>query len=136
MFYLTEKPIDTLALRRHLDSTQLGGIVIFEGVVRDRHDDRTVRHLHYEAAEPLVAPVFEAIAAEGIRRHGPATIAAAHRVGILVPGETAVWIGVATPHRTAAFDLCRFLIDTIKEQLPVWKKEVYTDGEGHWVNSP
>lgn len=105
---------------------------MFIGTVRDSTQDRRVLRLEFEAYESMAIAEMRKIAEEVQRRWKAQEVAIHHRVGVLNPGEIAVVIAVATPHRKAAFEACQYAIDTLKETVPIWKKEVYEDGEV-WV---
>lgn len=136
MLTVTDQPIDTTALRRECALHTAGALVIFEGVVRDFHQAQKVLRLEYEANQALAAAEYELIVQEASRMYPLLWTRCVHRVGSASPGETAVWLGVATAHRAQAFEACRFIIDQIKERLPVWKKEYYENGESGWINAP
>jgi molybdopterin synthase catalytic subunit len=102
--------------------------------VRDSHEGVRVRHLEYEAFEALAVREGERILAEAIARFGAAHAACLHRVGDLAIGELAVWVGVSAPHRHEAFLACRYIIDEVKQRVPIWKKEHYVSGDSGWVN--
>jgi molybdopterin synthase catalytic subunit len=109
-----------------------GAVVLFSGTVRDHAEGRPgVTGLEYEAYEDEVAPRLSAIAAEA-RRRWPVLgrIALLHRVGALAVGETSVVVVVSSPHRPEAFDAARFCIDTLKETVPIWKREMWEGGSG------
>lgn len=133
-FGLVREPIDVAALRAALADPACGGYAAFEGWVRDSNEGRRVRHLEYEAYEPLAVREAERIIAEAVARFGVRHAACAHRVGDLRVGELAVWVGVSAPHRDEAFRACRYIIDEIKQRLPIWKKEHYAGGDSGWVN--
>jgi molybdopterin synthase catalytic subunit len=136
MFTLEQTPLDAAALRAELVTQAAGALVVFEGWVRDHNHGRTVIRLAYEGAEQLAAREFALIADEAKTTFGVLTLRCAHRVGSLTPGEVAVWVGVISAHRGAAFDACRYVIDELKKRLPVWKKEFYADGDSGWINAP
>jgi MoaE-MoaD fusion protein len=110
-----------------------GAIALFSGIVRDQTGGRRVKFLEYEAHAPMALAKMREIAA-AIRARWPGTlrVALVHRVGRLEIGESSVMIAVSSPHRREAFDACHFAIDTLKETVPVWKKEYFEDGEV-WV---
>lgn len=135
MFALSDRPIDPAALRASLDAADAGGVVIFEGQVRGHSGGRAVAGLDYEAYPELAQAEGDAILAAAIARHGLVRATCVHRVGPLCPGELAIWIGVSAPHRAAAFDGCREIIEQVKARLPVWKHERFADGGSHWVNA-
>jgi molybdopterin synthase catalytic subunit len=110
-----------------------GAIALFSGIVRDQTGGRRVKFLEYEAHAPMALAKMREIAA-AIRARWPGTlrVALVHRVGRLEIGESSVMIAVSSPHRREAFEACHFAIDTLKETVPVWKKEYFEDGEV-WV---
>ena len=136
MFSLHPEPFDAAALRADLLQRAAGALVVFEGWVRDHSHGRTVIRLDYEGAEQLAAREFSVLAGEAKAKFGVLALRCAHRVGSLQPGEAAVWVGVISAHRGAAFDACRYVIDELKKRLPVWKKEFYADGDSGWINAP
>ena len=105
----------------------------FIGAVRDHARGRSIRYLEYEAYPEMAVQEMERIADEASRRWPDTRVAIAHRVGHLEIGDLAVVVVAASPHRAEAFEACRFAIDTLKETVPIWKKEVATDGE-YWVD--
>ncbi len=139
-FQITSVPIDPSTWRDALvqDAPALaaGGIVVFEGVVRDHSAGRPVLSLEYEAYTALAVREGERILAEARARFAIEEAVAVHRTGHLALGETAVWVGVAAAHRGAAFDACRFVIDELKARVPIWKREHYADGPAEWVGVP
>ena len=138
-FLVASAPIDPAACRAALVASAgvaAGGVVVFEGVVRDHNAGRPVVSLEYEAYGALAVREGERIAAETRRRFPVEAVLAVHRTGHLALGETAVWVGVAAAHRGAAFDACRYVIDEIKTRVPVWKREHYADGPAEWVGVP
>jgi molybdopterin synthase catalytic subunit len=129
---ITREPLDRAALVEAVAHSSVGGIVVFEGVVRDNARGKQVRYLEYDVyAEMAIAKIRE-IVAEAERLWGAQRVAVAHRVGRLEIGEASVIVVVATPHRNEAFEACRYIIDTLKTTVPIWKKEVATNGE-EWV---
>ena len=133
MFCITTTPIDTIALRQALDHPQAGGLVIFEGVVRNHHQGRAVRHLDYEGHAPLAITQGERILDEARNRWPLLKALGCHRLGHLEVGEAAVWIGVASAHRAEAFAACAWIMDAVKHQVPVWKRETFVDGTVAWA---
>lgn len=133
MFLLQSTPLpspeDLLPLADHA----CGGVVTFEGRVRDHHEGRAVTALEYEAYEALALAEGARILDEAAARFAPVRVAAAHRHGRLGLGEAAVVVVAASAHRQEAFAACRWVIDAIKERLPVWKREHYADGTRAWV---
>lgn len=130
---LTDEPIDVGALEREVHAPRYGAVVVFSGIVRETSPaGKTVQYLEYEAYAGMAEAEMERIAEELERRWAGCTVAVVHRVGRLEIGEASVAIAVATPHRAAAFEACRYAIDRLKETVPIWKKEVFADGS-QWV---
>jgi molybdopterin synthase catalytic subunit len=133
MYKITTEPIDVDALYRAVLRDQDGAVVTFHGVVREYSDSgRAVRYLEYEAYPEMAEAQMRAIGAEIKRRWDIDDVAMVHRIGRLEIGEASVVIAVAAPHRGEAFDACEYAIDTLKATVPIWKKEVFADGEV-WV---
>lgn len=118
------------AARSHAEGC--GAVATFIGVVRATHQGRRVRHLEYEAFEPLAVKVFGRIAAEAAEHWPSATVGIHHRVGRLDVGEASVIVTAATPHRADAFQACRYAIERVKQIAPVWKHEFFEDGDT-WI---
>lgn len=111
-----------------------GAVASFLGVVRDHHDGRAVDHLVYECHRPMAEAVLRALAEEARGRFGAdLAITVVHGVGRMAPGEVSLAIHVSSAHRPAAFAACRHLLERIKEDLPVWKRERYADGDARWL---
>jgi molybdopterin synthase catalytic subunit len=133
-FRLTQASIDTHGARRELENLGAGGYVSFEGWVRDYNEGREVTRLEYEAFQELAVKEGDRIVDEALRRFGVKHALCIHRLGSLILGEMAVWVGVSSAHRGEAFEACRFIIDEVKHRVPIWKKEHYRDGDSGWVN--
>ena len=131
---LTEKPIDFAALTEAVRSTGSGAVVLFLGTVREMTDGRRTTALDYEAFGPMAESKLAEIEAEACRRWPLDRVAIVHRVGRLELGEISVAVAVSSPHRAQAFEAARFLIDTLKETVPIWKKENWRDGTSEWVH--
>ncbi|HEX6817547.1 MAG TPA: molybdenum cofactor biosynthesis protein MoaE [Ktedonobacterales bacterium] len=132
---ITREPLDDAAVREleyAVAYSGAGALVTFQGVVRDNARGKGVRYLEYDAYPEMAEEQMRQIAAEVTRRWQTEAIAMVHRVGRLEIGECSVVVVVACPHRDEAFDACRYAIDTLKAQVPIWKKEAYEDGE-EWV---
>jgi molybdopterin synthase catalytic subunit len=130
---LTARPLSEKALAAAVADAGAGAVALFSGVVRDETGGRRVKFLEYEA-HPTMAEVKMREIAAGMRRRWPALrkIAIVHRIGRLDIGESSVIIAVSSPHRREAFEACQHAIDTLKETVPIWKKEYFEDGEV-WV---
>ena len=129
---ITREPLKRDELIAAVSHASVGGIVVFEGVVRDNARGKQVRYLEYDVYPEMAVQQIRAIVAEAEQRWGVERVAVAHRIGRLEIGEASVIIVVAAPHRGEAFDACRYIIDTLKTTVPIWKKEVATNGE-EWV---
>lgn len=132
MIYLTENKIDINSLLDFVQDEGAGAVDIFIGTVRNKTSEKKVMRLEYEAYDTMAVKKIQEIVNQASQQWNILKYAIVHRKGILQIGEAAVVIAVATPHRQAAFEACKYIIDTIKEQVPIWKKEVYEDGEV-WV---
>ncbi|MGX5819745.1 molybdenum cofactor biosynthesis protein MoaE [Chitinophaga lutea] len=124
--------IDPAAAQAFVQTPDNGGIVTFTGVVRNQTQQRTVQKLFFECYEPMALLEMKKIVQEAGARWGIRRMAMLHVRGEKSPGETVVVIAVAAPHRGAAFEACQYAIDTLKETVPIWKKEFFEDGEV-WV---
>jgi molybdopterin synthase catalytic subunit len=140
-FELSREPLSVEAARSRVARTACGAIVTFAGTARDHSRGRSVLHLEYEAFEAMTVPEMERIFARcraelerrELWRAGEAlAMLCQHRVGRVELGQAAVVIAVASAHRATAFEACRFLIEELKQSLPIWKKEFYPGGES-WI---
>ncbi len=134
LFRLRADAIDIEAERRAIDHPAAGAFVAFEGRVRNHNDGLSVHALEYQAYARLAEAEGERIVHQAIERFAVHRVSAVHRVGSLVIGDVAVWVGVSASHRGAAFDACRWIIDQIKADVPIWKNEHYTDGDSGWLH--
>jgi molybdopterin synthase catalytic subunit len=130
---ITERPLAVEPVIRSVRHDEDGAVAVFVGVVRSPSRGKTVVHIEYEAFTELALQRLEALAGEIGRKWGLNHVAIVHRVGIIPTGEAAVVIAVGAPHRAEAFSACEYAIDRLKATVPVWKKEVYTDGES-WIS--
>jgi molybdopterin synthase catalytic subunit len=128
---LVREPIDVASLAGGTAAD--GAVCLFVGVVRNENRGRAVLRLEYEAYEEMALPLMEEIAAEAGRRFPVTDVRLVHRLGRLEIGEASVAVAVSSPHRAEAFAACRFAIDALKAQVPIWKKEVYADGS-EWLD--
>lgn len=127
-FELRRTPIDLAAVARHVRADQDGAIVTFDGFVRNESHGRPTLYLEYEAYESMALAKMREIGAHLHQHFSIHRVAILHRLGRLEIGDTSVFIAVSAPHRAAAFDACRFAIDTLKRTVPIWKKEYFEDG--------
>jgi molybdopterin synthase catalytic subunit len=132
---LSESPIDVASHEAQVDHSAAGAVVSFAGVVRNHDGGRGVTRLEY-SAHPSAAEVLAEVAAEvAAASEGVRAIAVSHRIGVLNIGDAALVAAVSADHRAAAFRTCALLVDTVKERLPVWKHQFFTDGTDEWVGS-
>jgi len=125
---IVREPIATESVVERLKQPEDGAAVIFEGVVRNNTRGRRTLYLDYEAYEAMALTQMESLALEARARFGVRGVSIVHRLGRLQIGETSVLIVVAAAHRGAAFEACRWIIDTLKKTVPIWKKEYFEDG--------
>jgi molybdopterin synthase catalytic subunit len=125
---LVTEPIDAASLAAQVKQGEDGAVVVFDGIVRNNTRGRRTLFLVYEAYEEMALRQMRALAEEAVAVHGVRQVAMVHRLGRLEVGETSVLIAVASAHRAQAFEACRWLIDTLKKTVPIWKKEHFEDG--------
>jgi len=125
---LVREPIDMAALARLVRAPEDGAVVTFDGFVRNQSHNRPTLYLDYEAYESMALAKMREIGLQIHEKYRIHRVAMVHRLGRLEIGETSVFIAVSAPHRAAAFDACRFAIDTLKRTVPIWKKEYFEDG--------
>jgi molybdopterin synthase catalytic subunit len=125
---IVREVINTQAVLQNVKAPEDGAAVVFEGVVRNNTRGRRTLYLDYEAYEGMALKQMEELASRAIERYGVPRVAIVHRLGRLEIGEISVLIAVASAHRGAAFDACRWIIDTLKKTVPIWKKEYFEDG--------
>jgi molybdopterin synthase catalytic subunit len=116
-----------------LQTPDAGGLALFLGTTRRWTEDRETLALYYEAYEPMALAEMGRLSDEAFRRWPVRRLCLWHRLGEVPPAEISVLIGVATPHRAEAFEACRYLIDALKRQVPIWKRETLSDGHQIWV---
>ena len=130
---VTQDLVTVAQMSAAVSSRAAGAVVTFSGDVRDNDHGRSVASLEYEA-HPSAQAVLDRVAAEVAARHDVAALAVAHRYGPIAIGEAALVAAVAAKHRGAAFAACIDLVDAVKDQIPVWKHQVFADGTDEWVN--
>ena len=129
---VTDQPLSLETVVDAVSADDAGAVATFTGTVRRSSRGRTVEHLEYEAYEDMAVELLARLAAELRERHGLTGVAIHHRTGRVEIGEASVVIAVSAPHREAAFAACREAIETLKTEIPLWKKEVYEGGE-EWI---
>ncbi len=125
---IVREKIDAHAVADAIKQPADGAVAVFEGIVRDHSRGRRTRYLDYEAYEPMALKQMEELAERALQQFKVREVALVHRLGRLQIGETSVLVAVAAAHRGPAFDGCRWLIDTLKKTVPIWKKEHFEDG--------
>ena len=125
---IVRNPIDSQQVLNSIKRGEDGAALVFEGVVRNQSRGRKTRYLEYEAYEEMALQQMESLAAQALTQFQIRHVAIVHRLGHLEIGETSVLIAVASAHRAAGFDACRWLIDSLKRTVPIWKKEYFEDG--------
>lgn len=131
---ITERPIDVGAMLSRVAAAGHGAQMVFVGTVRDVHAGKRVLGITYDCFVPLARKVLGEIAAEAATRWPGARIALVHRIGRLEVGEASVAIAVGSPHRVAAYDASRHVIEEIKVRAPIWKQEHHEDGSSEWLD--
>ncbi len=132
MILLTHDALDATAMTEHVRSPHAGAVCVFLGTVRDLTGDEVTVYLDYEAYPPMAEQKLREIEAEVRTRWPVQEVALAHRLGRLYVGDVSVIVAVSAPHRVDAFEACRYAIDTLKELVPIWKKDTATDGQSNW----
>ncbi len=133
-FLLCADALDAQQLALELSSDRAGAFVSFEGRVRNHNNHRIVQRLEYQAYAALAEAEGARILREASEKFAIEHTCCAHRVGTLAIGDIAVWVGVSSAHRDAAFACCRYIIDEVKLRVPIWKNEHYADGESGWLH--
>ncbi len=131
---ISAEPLNVQSCINWVMSSQSGGVDVFIGTVRDTTNGKKVLRLEFEAYENMAVNELKKIANAVAEKWQLHKVLIHHRTGILATGEIPVIIAVSAPHRAAAFDACRYAIDTLKQTVPIWKKEVFEDGE-QWVSA-
>jgi molybdopterin synthase catalytic subunit len=134
MIQLTDQPIDPQRLVAMIASRDAGAVLLFLGTARETTRGRKSASLEYEAYGRMAEAKMAELRAEAMRRWPLTGCALVHRLGHLAPGEISVAIAVGTPHRQEAFEAGKWLIDTLKQDVPIWKKENWADGTSEWVH--
>jgi molybdopterin synthase catalytic subunit len=134
MIQITHEPIDNAAVLQHVASNRAGAVVLFLGTTREFTGERRTESLEYECYGDMAQKKLADLESEARERWPIVGCAIVHRVGHLDPGEASVAIAVSSPHRGHAFDAGKWLIDALKEVVPIWKKENWADGTSQWVH--
>jgi molybdopterin synthase catalytic subunit len=130
---ILDKVLPTAEVMEQIKAGADGAMCLFDGIVRNNTRGRETLYLDYEAYREMALEQMRGLAAEAVARFGVRDVALLHRLGRLQVGETSVLVVVASAHRGQAFEACRWLIDTLKKQVPIWKRETFVDG-AEWVD--
>ena len=134
MIIVTEKPLDPTAFTEAVKSPSSGAVITFLGTTREETAGKKVLYLEYEAYDPMAEEKLQEICDEIRQKWNINEIAIGHRVGKLEIGEISLVVALSSPHRNEAFESCIYLVDRLKETVPIWKKEVFEDGE-IWIDA-
>lgn len=129
---VTDQPLDTQAIIKSVESPEGGAVNVFIGTVRNATKGKEVLKLEFEAYEPMATKEITNIVETAKSKWPLLKVAVHHRTGTMQIGDVPVVIAISTPHRTTGFEACQYIIDTLKESVPIWKKEFFEDGEV-WV---
>ena len=132
---IVDRALDPAALLAEVLAPRHGAGVLFAGVVRERNNDRAVTGMEYSAYRAMAERELAMIVAEAAARYDGAEIAVEHRLGTLAIGDASVVIATAHPHRAAAYEASRYVIEQLKHRVPIWKREHYADGTREWVHA-
>ena len=134
MFKITTEVITGTEVREAVEGPDAGAVVVFLGTVRNNTDGRPVTRLEYEAYPPMAEKKMAEISQEIAQKWGDTLrVAMVHRTGKLEIGEVSVAVAIASPHRKDGFEACQYAMNRLKQIVPIWKREVWTDGEAEWV---
>ncbi|PWN65953.1 MULTISPECIES: molybdenum cofactor biosynthesis protein MoaE [Chryseobacterium] len=131
---ITEDPLNIVNCLEIAQDLGSGGIATFIGTVRNKTGNKSVIRLEYECYQSMAIKEIQKIVESAVSLFSVRNVVVHHRTGILLPGDAAVMIVVSDGHRDAVFDACRYIIDTVKQKVPIWKKEVFEDGD-EWVSA-
>jgi molybdopterin synthase catalytic subunit len=134
MIEITAKPIDVPKIIKAAESNEAGALNVFIGTVRAKTAGKKVIRLDYEAYEPMAKKEIQKIVESANKKWAIQNWAVSHRVGVLAIGEVAVVVAISTSHRKESFEACQFIIDSLKQTVPIWKKEIFEGGE-EWVSA-
>lgn len=131
--WITTDPLDAASLLGEVTADEDGAALLFVGIVRSQNEGRRVASMRYDAYREMAQRELETILGEAAAESGTEHIAAVHRIGELSVGEASIAIAVASPHRAEAYKASRYIIEQVKQRLPVWKQEHYASGEAEWL---
>jgi molybdopterin synthase catalytic subunit len=129
---IVDGPIDEAEPARFVEKPGNGAVIVFRGIVRDRHSGRAVARIDYHAYREMAEAELRRVAAEAVERFGVPDLAVVHRIGRVEVGEASLVVAIGSPHRRPAFEAALHLVDELKKRVPIWKKEFGPDGD-FWV---
>jgi molybdopterin synthase catalytic subunit len=132
MMHLTRHRIEVADLLTEVQGPERGGTSVFLGTVRN---DADITGIDYSAYEAMALEEIERILSDALERWPDARVTLQHRLGVIPAGEASIAIAAAAPHREQAFAACRYVIEAVKQRLPIWKKEIHVDGSSTWVDA-
>ena len=135
MFKIVKRKIDIKNLSKDMRQSTAGAYVSFEGWVRNHNIGKVVKSLSYDGEESIANSEGNKRLREALIKYKISGVESQHRIGDLDVGDCAVWIGVTADHRCDAFEACSYIIEELKNRLPIWKKEHYSDSSSKWINS-
>lgn len=134
MIEIMESEIDLEQVRRHVESEDCGAIVLFVGTTRKMTAGRETTKLEYDCYRPMAISELEKLRASAMQRWPVEGCAIVHRIGVVDKGQASVVVAVSSPHRVDAYEASQWIMDTLKKVVPIWKKEVWADGETEWIH--
>lgn len=134
MIEIVDSEIDVERVQRHVESEDCGAIVVFIGTTRKMTSGRETIKLEYDCYRPMAISELEKLKSKAMQQWPVHRCAIVHRVGIVDKGQASVVVAVSSPHRVDAFESSQWIMDTLKKVVPIWKKEIWADGETEWVH--
>ncbi len=134
MFEIVDQPIDIPGILRSVAADSTGATILFLGTTRQYTAGKETVQLEYECYYAMALKKLQALGRQALDKWPIEQCAIVHRIGLVPVGETSVAIAVSTPHRVAAFESAEWIIDTLKREVPIWKKEMYADGQQEWIH--
>lgn len=132
-FQITSETLSRHKVDEFLHSSTDGAVVVFEGIIREKNKEKDVTSIQFDSYDAMVLDELNRIAERLYEQYSISKVALVHRTGSVVPGDVVVIAGIAAPHRAPAFEACAELMNQLKATVPIWKKEIYSDGEA-WVS--
>jgi len=134
MICIQQQPIDVMSLVKEIEHENAGAVVLFVGTTRKLTGQRETVRLEYDCYEPMAIAELRKLQQQAVERWGLTGCGIVHRIGVVEIGEASVAVAISSPHRAASYEASRWLMDTLKTDVPIWKKEQWTDGSTDWVH--